>query len=67
MTSAPNWQPPVKVEVLYAATSGNKFASINSPVAGSRSEKALPVGKSSVQVYSLATPNGWYFSFGFWK
>ena len=37
---------------------GGKFASINRPVAGSTHEKALPVGKHPIQLYSLATPNG---------
>lgn len=52
------WTPPNKIEELFAKTSGNKFASINSPVAGARSEKAVPQGAASVQLYSLATPNG---------
>lgn len=37
---------------------GGKFASINSPTAGARFDKALPVGEHSFQLYSLATPNG---------
>jgi GST-like protein len=37
---------------------GGKFASINRPVAGATHEKALPVGKHKLQLYSLATPNG---------
>jgi len=37
---------------------GGKFASINAPTAGAREEKALPVGKHPLQLYSLATPNG---------
>lgn len=32
--------------------------SINRPTAGPRTEKALPVGKHPLQLYSLATPNG---------
>ena len=40
-------------------TSGaNKWANINSPEAGARTEKALPVGKHALQLYSLGTPNG---------
>ena len=39
-------------------TSGNKFAAINSPVAGARVEKDLPDGPSPIQLYSLGTPNG---------
>jgi GST-like protein len=38
--------------------SGGHFASINRPVAGPTHEKALPVGKHPLQLYSLATPNG---------
>jgi len=39
-------------------SSGGKFASINRPEAGATHDKALPVGEHSLQVYSLATPNG---------
>ncbi len=52
------WAPPAKIEDLYAAAGGNKFASINRPTAGARSEAALPVGSAPIQLYSLATPNG---------
>ncbi len=38
--------------------SGGTFASINRPVAGATHEKELPRGKHSLQLYSLATPNG---------
>lgn len=38
--------------------SGGKFANINRPTAGSTHDKALPVGKHPLQLYSLATPNG---------
>jgi GSH-dependent disulfide-bond oxidoreductase len=38
--------------------SGGTFASINRPIAGATHEKALPVGKHALQLYSLATPNG---------
>lgn len=44
------WVPP--------ASSGGTFANINRPVAGATHEKALPVGKHPIQLYSLATPNG---------
>lgn len=37
---------------------GGRFASINRPTAGATHEKALPVGKHPLQLYSLATPNG---------
>ena len=44
------WSPP--------AQSGGRFASINRPVAGATHEKALPVGRHPLQLYSLGTPNG---------
>jgi GSH-dependent disulfide-bond oxidoreductase len=37
---------------------GGRFANINRPIAGPTHEKALPVGKHPLQLYSLATPNG---------
>ncbi|WP_246797322.1 glutathione-dependent disulfide-bond oxidoreductase [Burkholderia perseverans] len=40
------------------APSGGHFANINRPVAGPTHDKALPVGKHPLQLYSLATPNG---------
>lgn len=36
----------------------NKFASTNRPVAGATHEQQLPIGEHSLQLYSLATPNG---------
>ncbi len=44
------WTPP--------QSSGGTFANINRPVSGATHEKALPVGKHPLQLYSLATPNG---------
>jgi GSH-dependent disulfide-bond oxidoreductase len=44
------WQAP--------ESSGGKFANINRPVSGATHEKALPVGKHPLQLYSLGTPNG---------
>ena len=38
--------------------SGGKFESINRPTAGATHERELPVGEHSMQLYSLATPNG---------
>ncbi|PWV81594.1 glutathione-dependent disulfide-bond oxidoreductase [Halomonas sp. A11-A] len=38
--------------------SGGKFASINRPIAGPTHDKALPVGKHPLQLYSMGTPNG---------
>jgi GST-like protein len=37
---------------------GGPFAGINRPTAGARFERALPVGRHPLQLYSLATPNG---------
>jgi GST-like protein len=38
--------------------SGGRFANINRPIAGPTHEKALPVGRHPLQLYSLGTPNG---------
>jgi GST-like protein len=37
---------------------GGEWAKINRPVSGATHEKTLPVGEHSLQLYSLATPNG---------
>ena len=37
---------------------GGQFANINRPIAGPTHDKELPVGEHSLQLYSLATPNG---------
>ena len=37
---------------------GGKFANINRPISGATHEKALPVGKHPLQLYSLGSPNG---------
>ncbi len=37
---------------------GGRFANINRPVAGATHDKALPVGRHPLQLYSLGTPNG---------
>lgn len=42
----------------WDSESGGRFASINRPLAGSTTDKDLPVGKHPLQLYSLATPNG---------
>ena len=36
----------------------SRFSNINRPIAGATHDKALPVGKHPLQLYSLATPNG---------
>ena len=42
----------------FTEGNGGKFANINRPTAGVRSQKSLPVGDHQFQLYSLATPNG---------
>ncbi len=42
----------------YVEGNGGKFAGINRPFAGARTEKKLPVGEHQFQLYSLGTPNG---------
>jgi GST-like protein len=42
----------------WDSESGGRFASINRPIAGATHDKELPIGKHSLQLYSLATPNG---------
>ncbi len=56
MTDSSTYTPP-KVWT-WDKESGGKFASINRPIAGATHDKELPVGKHSLQLYSLATPNG---------
>jgi len=38
--------------------SGGRFANINRPSAGATHDKALPIGRHPLQLYSLGTPNG---------
>lgn len=53
---ADQYQPP-KVWT-NEAKGGNKWANINSPEAGARFDRELPVGEHNFQLYSLGTPNG---------
>jgi len=56
MTDSTAYVPP---EVwTWNKDSGGRFANINRPIAGPTHDKALPVGKHPLQLYSLATPNG---------
>ena len=55
MTDTNSYEPP---KVWTPSSSGGAFANINRPTAGPTHEKALPVGKHPLQLYSLATPNG---------
>jgi GST-like protein len=43
---------------VWDKENGGRFANINRPIAGATHEKALPVGRHPLQLYSLATPNG---------
>lgn len=54
--SEQSYTPP-KIWVWDKAN-GGRFANINRPTAGETHEKALPVGRHPLQLYSLATPNG---------
>jgi GST-like protein len=56
MSDQPAYTPP-KVWV-WEKGNGGPFANINRPVAGPTHEKALPVGRHPLQLYSLGTPNG---------
>ncbi len=56
MSSDTEYVPP-KVWTWNKA-SGGRFANINRQIAGATHEKALPVGKHPMQLYSLGTPNG---------
>lgn len=42
----------------WSNSNGGQFAGINRPTAGPTHDKALPVGRHPLQLYSLATPNG---------
>lgn len=56
MTEPTDYIPP-KVWAWNKAN-GGQFASINRPMAGATHDKALPVGRQPLQLYSLGTPNG---------
>ena len=56
MSATPEYTPPKVWK--WDRESGGAFASINRPIAGSTHDKALPVGKHPLQLYSLGTPNG---------
>jgi GST-like protein len=55
-TPPSDYQPP-RVWT-WNKPSGGTFANINRPIAGPNHDKALPVGRHPLQLYSLATPNG---------
>lgn len=56
-----NNQPPGYVPArvwTWDQPNGGAFASLNRPVSGATHDKALPIGKHPLQLYSLGTPNG---------
>ena len=56
MTEPTDYTPP---EVwTWEKPSGGRFANINRPVSGATHDKALPVGRHPLQLYSQGTPNG---------
>jgi len=60
-TDAANNQPPGYVPPrvwTWDTPSGGQFANINRPTSGATHDKALPVGKHPIQLYSMGTPNG---------
>ncbi len=56
MSSSPEYTPPKTW--TWNKESGGRFASTNRPIAGATHDKELPVGRHSLQLYSLGTPNG---------
>jgi GST-like protein len=56
MSNSTDYTPPSVW--TWNKENGGRFASINRPIAGPTHEKALPVGRHPLQLYSLATPNG---------
>ena len=56
MTDAAEYTPPKIWK--WESQDGGRFTKINRPIAGATHEKELPVGEHSLQLYSLATPNG---------
>ena len=56
MADTPSYTPPRVWS--WTKPSGGRFANINRPIAGATHDKALPVGRHPLQLYSLATPNG---------
>jgi GSH-dependent disulfide-bond oxidoreductase len=51
------WAPSQSIEELFGRLTSSW--STNSPTAGARVQEALPAGDAPLQLYSLATPNGW--------
>jgi len=56
--SSNDYTPPEVWQPGNPAATSSAAARLNRPVAGATHEKALPVGKHPLQLYSLGTPNG---------
>ena len=56
MTDPTPYTPPTVW--TWNKENAGRFANINRPIAGPTHDKALPVGRHPLQLYSLATPNG---------
>ena len=56
MTTPSDYTPPQVW--TWNKGNGGRFANINRPIAGPTHDKALPVGRHPLQLYSLGTPNG---------
>ncbi len=56
MASTTEYLPPKVWK--WESDNGGNFSKINRPTAGSTHDQELAVGKHSLQLYSLATPNG---------
>ncbi|WP_445427405.1 glutathione-dependent disulfide-bond oxidoreductase [Alishewanella sp. HL-SH05] len=54
--SQSTYQPPKVWQ--WQQANGGAFANVNRPIAGATHDKALPKGEHTLQLYSLATPNG---------
>ena len=57
MTNATDTYPPPAVWI-WDKENGGRFANINRPTSGPTHDKALPIGKHPLQLYSQGTPNG---------
>lgn len=56
MSNSENYTPPKVWQ--FDADNGGEWAKTNRPTAGANHQQDLPQGKHTLQLYSLATPNG---------
>jgi GST-like protein len=56
MTDDSNYVPPAVW--AWSKDNGGVFANLNRPISGPTSERALPVGRHPLQLYSIGSPNG---------